>query len=79
MCNCWATHHLFYFLAGASFWEALVHISLQFSGVLPVTYWGVTITNNVNFFAIGSAIILCLIFLFLAKTFGGCTCGKSSC
>ncbi len=77
MCSCWSIHHLFYFIAGALFWEALVHISLQFSGALPFTYWGVTMTQNTNLFVIGSAAIFCLVFLFLGKRSGGCGC--SSC
>jgi len=74
MCKCWSIHHLFYFLAGATFWEALVHLTLQTANALPVTYWGVTVTNNVNYFIIGSSAILCIVFLLLAKKSGACGC-----
>ena len=36
------------FAAGVTAWESLVHLSLQFAGVLPITLFGITITPEVN-------------------------------
>lgn len=51
-CNCFSKHNFLYFLAGAAFWEALIHVSLHFSGALPLNYWGYTITPTNNMYII---------------------------
>ena len=35
-CKCWSLHDLWYFLAGAAFWDMLVHIGFQAYGLLPI-------------------------------------------
>ncbi len=78
MCKCWSLQNLWYFLAGVSFWEAIVHLSLQFSGALPLNYWGVTITSSSNYVIIGFAALLCFLFLYLAHSAGDSKCDSSS-
>ena len=63
--TCW-THHILMFLAGAAFWEALVHLSLQYSGLLPLDYYGFTLTTSYNMFAIGGAALLSVVLLWFA-------------
>lgn len=36
------------FFAGATAWEAVGHLMLAFSGLLPLTVWGVTVTATFN-------------------------------
>lgn len=36
------------FAAGAACWEAIGHSMLAFSGLLPLTVWGVTVTPSIN-------------------------------
>lgn len=36
------------FFAGAAAWEAVGHALLAFSGMLPLTVWGITWTQPVN-------------------------------
>lgn len=67
MCNCWSTDHLLYMLAGASFWEAIIHVLLHFSGALPLTVWGFTMTQQNNLIIVGGALLLGFVFLYLAK------------
>lgn len=71
MCKCWSLQNMWYFLAGIAFWEALVHLSLQFSGALPLTLWGVAITATSNHVIIGSAALLFFLFLYLGHS-GAC-------
>ena len=71
MCKCWSTHHLLYMLAGASFWEALGHVLLHFSGALPLTVWGFALTQQNNLIIVGGALVLGFIFLYLANRAGG--------
>lgn len=64
-----SVHHISYFLSGMFFWKTLVHLSLQFSGLLPFTYWGMTITHSSNLFVTGGAAVLCILFLMLATKY----------
>jgi hypothetical protein len=36
------------FLAGLTAWESIVHLSLAASGNLPISFWGITITESCN-------------------------------
>ena len=36
------------FAAGAAAWEALGHLLLAFTGLLPLTVWGITLTPTFN-------------------------------
>jgi len=36
------------FFAGLTAWESIVHLSLATSGNLPITIWGITITETIN-------------------------------
>lgn len=36
------------FLAGLTAWEAVVHFAFGFSGLLPITWFGYTLTPTVN-------------------------------
>ncbi len=36
------------FLSGLTAWEALVHLSIQLSDILPIKFFGINITTNVN-------------------------------
>lgn len=77
MCKCWSLHHLWFFLAGAAFWEAVAHVGLQAHGLLPITVWGMTVTESSNYIVIGFALLLCLLFLFLGHR-KSCSCSTSS-
>ncbi len=44
------------FAAGAAFWEAAGHLMLAFSGLLPLTVWGITVSPTLN--AVWIAIML---------------------
>jgi hypothetical protein len=70
MCN----RCLLVFLAGAAAFHAISHIVLAFSGLLPLTVWGITLTQNLNYVAIGGSILLCLFLLYLARD-KRCDCG----
>ena len=36
------------FFAGAAAWEAVAHVIVAFSGLLPLTIWGITLTHTFN-------------------------------
>ena len=36
------------FFAGASAWDALGHLLIHFSGTLPLTFFGITLTTTLN-------------------------------
>lgn len=36
------------FFAGLTAWESIVHLSLATSDKLPITIWGITITETIN-------------------------------
>ena len=36
------------FAAGVTFWEFIVHTSLELSGILPITILGFTLTRTIN-------------------------------
>jgi hypothetical protein len=65
MCSSWSLHHLWYFCAGAAFWDALVHTGLHLNGLLPLSFYGFTITTSANYLLIGFAAFLCCLFLYL--------------
>ncbi len=77
MCKCWSTHHLVYMLAGAAFWEALTHLLLEYSGALPLSYWGFMLTKQNNLIVMGVALLIGFILLYSAKKSGHSNC--SSC
>lgn len=70
MCKCWSTHHILYMLAGASFWEALGHVLLHFSGSLPLSLGGFLLTRQINLLIVGVAFLLGFVFLYLAGKSG---------
>ncbi len=84
-CKCWSLHDLWYFLAGAAFWDMLVHIGFQAYGLLPISIWGVTITSSSNYVMIGFAAMLCFVFLYLAHSkrcqgnVADCKCNSADC
>lgn len=80
MCNCWKTHHVLYFLAGAAFWEALIRLEYHFSGSLPRSHWGVIVSSANNLYFLGGALLLSGLLLILARGHRMCKCGaKDSC
>lgn len=42
------TQEMAKFAAGAAAWEALGHTMLAFSGLLPLSVWGITVTHTFN-------------------------------
>ena len=36
------------FAAGLTAWESIVHFSLYFSGNIPISFWGFTLTESFN-------------------------------
>ena len=36
------------FFAGLTAWEAIVHLSFAVSGLLPITWFGITLTPTIN-------------------------------
>lgn len=79
MCTCWGTHHLLYILAGASFGEAFMSLIFHFSGVLPLTFWGMTLTKDGNLILLGGALLLGFVFLYMAGKSNGHHSGCSDC
>lgn len=77
MCSCWSSHHVLYMLAGAAFWDALRHLSFEFSGTLPLSYWGFMLTKQNNLIFMGIALLIGFILLYAAKKPGQSNC--SSC
>lgn len=78
MCTCFSKKNVLYFLAGAAFWEALVHIGLHFYGLLPLSVMGYTITPAYNLYVIVGSLVLCVGLLWLARC-SHCSGQKESC
>jgi len=70
MCN----RCLLVFLAGALAFHTIGHIFLAFSNLLPLTVWGITVTQNLNYIIILGSAALCALFLYLARD-KQCNCG----
>ncbi len=58
---------LFVFLAGAAFMHTIGHISLMLAHLLPLTAFGITLTQNLNYAIIAISLALTLLFLYLAS------------
>lgn len=58
---------LFVFLAGAMAFHALSHIVLIFTPLLPLTVWGITLTQSLNYLIITGSIALSALFLYAAR------------
>lgn len=64
---------IMYFISGAAFWNALVHIQVQLLGRIPFKLWGYLITPQVNMTIIICSLMLsCLLFI-IARTLS-CRC-----
>ncbi|MFZ5953851.1 MAG: hypothetical protein ACOYT8_01985 [Candidatus Dependentiae bacterium] len=48
----WSKRDTLIFLAGAFAFHTLSHFLLNFSGMLPFTIFGITLTSQLNWFAI---------------------------
>jgi hypothetical protein len=70
------TRCLLVFFAGAAAFHAFSHFMLIFTGLLPITVWGITLTPMLNYVAIGSSLLLCGLLLWLAKD-RKCSCKPS--
>ncbi len=55
------------FLAGAAFMHTIGHISLMFAHLLPLTAFGITLTQSLNYVIIGISLVLTLLFFYLAS------------
>lgn len=64
-----------YFIAGAAFWEAFVHIDLQLLGMVPFKAWGYTITPQLNMVIVLGAIALCVFLVAVARRMA-CDCER---
>lgn len=67
----WSLHHVWYFFAGAAFWDVVERIGYQTYGILPLNVWGITVTTQTNTILIAVSAVLCLIFLYLGHC-GSC-------
>ena len=55
------------FAAGLTFWEAIVHLSLGLSGVLPITWFGLfTLTPTINTIQIIVSVAVSAILIYYA-------------
>ena len=70
MCN----RCLLVFLAGAAAFHAVSHIALAFTNLLPLTVWGITVTQNLNYLIIAGSVVVCALLLYLARD-KQCDCG----
>jgi hypothetical protein len=67
MCIGWSLHHLWYFFAGAAFWDVVERIGFQLYGILPINIWGITVTTQTNYIMIALSAVLCLGFIYLGQ------------
>jgi hypothetical protein len=62
------------FLAGGAAFHAISHIVLAFTDVLPITVWGIALTENLNYLIIAGSVALSALLLYLAR-YKQCDCG----
>lgn len=70
MCMC--KKCLLVFLAGASVWDAYVHLMLAITNQ-SVRVWGVTLSQNLNYIFAGGALVISGLLLYLAHS-ARCEC-----
>lgn len=65
----WTKREHIIFWAGAFGFHTLSHVMIQFSSALPIQFWGITLTYNLNMFAIiGSTLITIALLWWASRT-----------
>lgn len=63
----WSKRDTLIFLAGAFAFHAFSHLTMHFAHMLPVTFYGITLTYSLNLYATVASTLIAIVFLWWAS------------